>query len=1262
MAHIPCLSFKLSVKAVSSYSNPLADPFIIFIVCILLLVFFFSFILLLTKLNLVQIPWLEHDTMGRNPTSATTSQKLHSLNILSFNVEGLDSMLSDPGFTQLIQRHDICILSETMRMSDSKLNLENFWDDSQVRPKHEKKGRPSGGVTVLVKTPLRSGIKVVYKSEGLVWIQLDKYFFDFDEDLYICAVYIAPQSSDNVVAKRTDYFNDLLVTTNRYMDLGNVLLAGDFNSRVGNDIIEDDIELPFLSHMLPDPTPLSNLPQRTSCDQVINQHGKKLTQLCNSLNLKIANGRCPGDILGNFTCFANKGASTVDYFIGDSKILRKISLLKVLPPEFSSVHSPISMKLDCKSVIKETIDDVIPSPQKVIWDPEKVEIYCARLKRPEKLQELESLNRELLRNDLTQEQTNELIKKFNSILVLEAKACMKSAKIPSKKGVSLRTKSRFKPKGFKWYSKECSNLKRRLQNLAKLLQRCPRDPYIRGQYCLAKKEYRKTVKKAKQSYEEDAIKILESKTSNPKDFWSYLKSLGRKPQNQDPMPGPEEWVDHFSSLYAGNHLVNASADERVANIVKSVDQQLQDGPNVANEADDQIMALFEIDEVMKGLRRLKKGKAVASDLISNDMLKATADIIAPTLVNMFNRIIISEFPPETWDLGIIIPLFKSGVANDVNNYRGITINSCLSKLFMMLMNDRLQVRCDEKNLIYYNQIGFRKGFRPADHVFTLKTLIDQAFSKKKQLFTCFVDFKKAYDTVWRDGLFLKLLENGINKKFVRLLRNIYTSSSLCIKLPNGMSTEFPSQIGLKQGCNLSPLLFNLFVNDFLAEINMPLQHSPYLGDIPVNGLFYADDLVLMSESKEGLQALLDKLHTFTESWFLQVNKSKTKCIVFSSQRKRPVHVVNFGGSPLITTENYCYLGTSFTRNGSLNEAGHVLHDKSIKALNGLLQRIYKFKSCDPKVMLELFDKMILPIALYNSEIWGTMCFPVNESNTNLLGATPQKNPIEDIQIKFCKRVLGVNDKSTNWAVTSELGRYPTIITVMERMIKYWHHAAHSPSPIVNAALKVSRNLDSSGKRVWFTYLRRIMESLGMNHILYTCDELEIFSQINKTKSMLRSKAYDEWKEHLADLRVSETSKLKLYSSLKEDFGYAEYLSTISDSKAKRALCKFRISSHNLPVEVNRYIKIERVNRLCPFCSSDTSDEQHYLCECIDPLFSTHRDAIFAYFSDKIPSFANLTPETKTTVLLGSSDPPVISKIATFCNKIVEIFKEFNTRT
>jgi hypothetical protein len=73
------------------------------------------------------------------------------------------------------------------------------------------------------------------------------------------------------------------------------------------------------------------------------------------------------------------------------------------------------------------------------------------------------------------------------------------------------------------------------------------------------------------------------------------------------------------------------------------------------------------------------------------------------------------------------------------------------------MNERLTQICDSKGLISYNQIGFRKGFRTSDHVFTLKTLVDQAFAEKKKLYACFVDFKKAYDTVWRNGLFLKLI-------------------------------------------------------------------------------------------------------------------------------------------------------------------------------------------------------------------------------------------------------------------------------------------------------------------------------------------------------------------------------------------------------------------------------------------------------------------------------------------------------------------------
>ena len=109
-----------------------------------------------------------------------------------------------------------------------------------------------------------------------------------------------------------------------------------------------------------------------------------------------------------------------------------------------------------------------------------------------------------------------------------------------------------------------------------------------------------------------------------------------------------------------------------------------------------------------------------------------------------------------WSTGIIIPIHKSGERDDPNNYRGITLNSCISKLFTLLMNNRLTSFCVEKGLISYNQIGFRKGFRTSDHVFTLKTLIDKTFDENQKLYACFVDFKKAYDKVWRKGIFLQI--------------------------------------------------------------------------------------------------------------------------------------------------------------------------------------------------------------------------------------------------------------------------------------------------------------------------------------------------------------------------------------------------------------------------------------------------------------------------------------------------------------------------
>ena len=514
--------------------------------------------------------------------------------------------------------------------------------------------------------------------------------------------------------------------------------------------------------------------------------------------------------------------------------------------------------------------------------------------------------------------------------------------------------------------------------------------------------------------------------------------------------------------------------------------------------------------------------------------------------------------------------------------------------------------------------------------------------------------------VWRDGLYLKLLNNGANPKFVRLLRNIYSSSSLAIKVAGGRSTIFPSKVGLKQGCNLSPLLFNIFINDFLTEISMSFTHSPLLNGIPINGLMYADDLVLISKSEEGLQNLLDMLHRFTESWFLQVNKSKTKCVTFSRTKLVAQPQMKFGSDPIESVDSYCYLGTTFTKNGSLNEASRVLHSKAVKAMYGLLRKVNKHKSCNPKILLDLFDKMILPIARYNFEIWGTMCLPYNPRNNDLLNVKSSKNLVEDLQFKFCKRILNVADRSTNWAVTAECGRLPTMIHIINRMITTWFHIASSRSPILRAALHINAQLAAGGRRCWFFYIRRCLKFMNLEHILYTSDVREVRLQIKKVKKLLTATAISEWNTARSSNCNQDRGRLHLFYNIKSDFGLSPYLGLPIDSKWKTAITKFRFSAHNLPIETGRYLNIPRYQRFCPLCSSGTGSEVHYLTECDYPAFSEMRASLYSSLKASNPTFVSLSEAEKAVFLLDNPDPKIATNVGKICDLVLDHFKDLNS--
>ena len=161
------------------------------------------------------------------------------------------------------------------------------------------------------------------------------------------------------------------------------------------------------------------------------------------------------------------------------------------------------------------------------------------------------------------------------------------------------------------------------------------------------------------------------------------------------------------------------------------------------------------------------------------------------------------FFPSSWCKGIITPIFKSENKQDPANYRGICINSCLGKLFTAVLNARLKIFLLDQDILHKAQIGFLPNHRTSDHIFTLKTLTDKYVNQttKGKLYTCFIGFKKAFDSIWHDGLLI-------------IIKNLYSKTKCSIKFADSKQTEFFNYCkSVRQGCIRSPMLFNIYLND-----------------------------------------------------------------------------------------------------------------------------------------------------------------------------------------------------------------------------------------------------------------------------------------------------------------------------------------------------------------------------------------------------------------------------------------------------------------
>ena len=216
---------------------------------------------------------------------------------------------------------------------------------------------------------------------------------------------------------------------------------------------------------------------------------------------------------------------------------------------------------------------------------------------------------------------------------------------------------------------------------------------------------------------------------------------------------------------------------------------------------------------------LKYGKAAGYDKLKVEFLKAAPQTIRELLLRLINKIFSTSLVPKGWCIGILNLIHKEGPKDNPDNYRGICISSALSKTLSTMMNVRLTKYIAERDIIDKGQIGFTEKNRAPDHIFTIKALSNKYVQDNQgKLFTCFIDFKKAFDTVWHDGLFFKLGQLGVDGNFLLTLKDIYRKTQCAVKIGDRLTQFFPCKQGVRQGDPLSPILFNIFINDIFKKL------------------------------------------------------------------------------------------------------------------------------------------------------------------------------------------------------------------------------------------------------------------------------------------------------------------------------------------------------------------------------------------------------------------------------------------------------------
>ena len=473
-----------------------------------------------------------------------------------------------------------------------------------------------------------------------------------------------------------------------------------------------------------------------------------------------------------------------------------------------------------------------------------------------------------------------------------------------------------------------------------------------------------------------------------------------------------------------------------------------------------------LSEFLEEIYTLKRHKSPGFDGITNEDIFSLIPNESPdndidnhrkltalrTIFSILENFWFNEAVPRDFKRTILSPIFKGEdkELTDPANYRPISLLNSLMKIYEGIICARLSKFLEANNKISPFQAAYRKNKSIFDHLFVLHEIfLEYRFYKtgprggsmKKPLYFCFLDLRKAFDTVLRNILFRKLAKAGVRGKMLRVIQNLFSCNLANVLIDGYLSPDFLIKRGVLQGSKLGPVLFNLFVNDLLEE----LYHTNFgatVGSIYIAALLFADDIVLISDKPANLQRLLDICYDWAKKNLMAFHTSKCKIMIFNGGPKHARFTL--GSSVLKVVQTHKYLGVTLTSKYVTN----IFKDHFQSILEKVKSRVaairnfgFSMNGFTIKTNIKLYKLLVRPILEFCAQSLSYARY----SQPYILGKlTGFAKKLEHTQTQLLKTLINCPRSTSPAIVRLFCGIEPLACRLEILKLRYYWRLLHSP--------------------------------------------------------------------------------------------------------------------------------------------------------------------------------------------------------------------------